>query len=293
MYNQLCQVFVNRKTSKKIHYFFNSESKTHRSLRLLKRKIHKQNFGLFLHLTYNDDHLASAGTRDVRIFFNNLKQTMRNKRTFWLNKNNTRLANRYAILLKLFKYAWKTEFDSEGKRDFNPHFHILIKSDLWLNKSRIEKLWGKGFVKLQKITSQKGSQKYVSKYFSKHPELAEHYANFPRMWSSSINIKSVKSEFRYFGLEYLYNILYEQLYSKNLDNFLNTKNQKQQLAIRVVLSVKLFMLFKRDYYQQSENLKSIKMDYEMLDAIHKSKKVQADFKITSNLIQKYLNAKKI
>lgn len=159
--------------------------------RRLKTSANKWNY--FLTLTYSDDYVNSACSNDVRIFMNRLKQIYRNRIKKYEKAGRKHMANKYKRNLELFQYCWSVEFDSSGKRDYNPHFHILIRSGKHLNNKMIYKAWNyKGFTTTKKVSSIQKARLYVSKYMAK-AKLNSNWQN-QRLYGFSRNVS--KKEFK-------------------------------------------------------------------------------------------------
>ncbi len=185
---EFSRVFYNKRKGQYLSYGLMKESREHRSLRLLKNTLRgtAKTWNLFLTLTYDDDHIQNSTSEDFRVFMNNLKQFSRNKKSIKIKTQ-----------LKEFKYCRKIEFDSSGEREYNPHFHVLLDSRMWLKASKLRKWWGKGFIRLEKIGSKKKALVYIQKYFSKETE------NFRRWkgkhFSKSRNLRTGKTEWSFYG----------------------------------------------------------------------------------------------
>lgn len=64
----------------------------------------------------------------------------------------------------------------EKQRRGSIHYHVIFFNLPYIKKHDLEKLWGHGFIKINKIEvdSKENRGRYVSKYFSKDLELKEH-----------------------------------------------------------------------------------------------------------------------
>lgn len=183
------------------------------SLRVLKRRLKQSNlilWNVFVHLTYNNEHLDDASSQDIRRLMNKIKQFNRNN----LRKYQKRESGKYLDQVKYprwkkiyeyhraknqrFVYCWKVEFDSKGVRTWNPHFHILMASPFYLSKSKIKDWWGKGFVEVKGIFDTRTARNYVSKYMSKDTSLIKRWDG--RHWGHSRNLPKDVKKWTYEGL---------------------------------------------------------------------------------------------
>lgn len=159
--------------------------------------------------TYNDETVSKANSDDMRKFINNVKQFTRNKINKYkkvLDKSSIsrdkieyfkELLDSYQWKLENLMYIWKVEFESSGKRDYNPHFHVLMYVPFFLKLKRLQSYWKCGSLHLDSIKNPKKASIYISKYFSKETKEFEQWAG--KHWSHSRNMKTVRGLCRYIG----------------------------------------------------------------------------------------------
>lgn len=205
----LYNVFQHKTTGQYFAFLNIPETPQHRSIRVLKNTLrrYKKKWSLFLVCTYKDEYIDGANSDDMRKFINNIKQYTRNKINKYrklLEKSNLDLEKKnffrirldnYQWKLKNMMYYWKAEFESDGARDYNPHFHVLMYVPFWLKLKRIQKYWKFGSLHLESIKTSKKASIYVSKYFSKE---TKHFTKWEgKHWSKSRNIKTYKNFCRF------------------------------------------------------------------------------------------------
>lgn len=204
--------------------FYNTPYTTHQySLRKVKRRLENSTckWNYFITLTYAPKFLNQARPEHVKKMFNVLKQGLRNKirmyknggrkkgkngkyirnldGTIRIHKPRPNMVKKYQYYLDNLVHFWKAEFDSTGLREYNPHFHCLIRSDKSLNKKLIEAVWDYGWITIKKIKSLKKAREYVKKYVKK--ETNYKYWAGKRLFAHSRNltIKEYKA-WNYLGI---------------------------------------------------------------------------------------------
>lgn len=156
-------IYKNRKSKEYILYpdFLDLSISKRRSIRAKQKIFYNSHLAKkFITLTYNDEHLNSAYKNDINLFIKRLKYELTIKR------DNIRYYNSETL-----EYLWKFETNSIGKREYNPHFHVITNIESYIEQKTLESIWGNGFIDVQQIKSKKDLMIYVSKYMSKDTTL--------------------------------------------------------------------------------------------------------------------------
>ena len=111
----------------------------------LKKGIH---FRLMITLTYDDIHIKET-KNDIRRFLNRMK-------TYY----------RKMCPGKKIEYFWAFGTESDGERNYNPHYHVIVDTN-FISIKRIESWWEQGFVQYEKLNSREKALNYVGKYIAK------------------------------------------------------------------------------------------------------------------------------
>lgn len=165
---------------------------------------------VMLTLTYNNKNVESASGDDFRKFMNALKQFNRNRvKQYSKYKRWHAIRSYFEKRNKNLKYLKRVEFDSEGNREYNPHFHILIDADFYIARKKVQKIWGKGFCTMKRITNPTRAKEYVIKYIMKelpHPKWEgktfskSRNIKFPKIPKTSQLVGALEDD-RYFELQ--------------------------------------------------------------------------------------------
>ncbi|WP_234712514.1 rolling circle replication-associated protein [Bacillus altitudinis] len=136
----------------------------------------------------------------------------------------------YKIKKQQLKYLAVWEKQKRGAI----HYHVIFFNFPFIRISDLEKLWGHGFVKLNKIDvdSQENRGRYVSKYFSKDLERKEHKK---KAFFKSQNLKTpLVRRTNSFKLTDLSDgqILYSKEYTRNIPDFHSTINSYKESTVR-------------------------------------------------------------
>lgn len=188
-------VYKNKKTKEYIYYpdFFELTSIKRRSIRIRQKILFNSKLASkFITLTYDDVHLHSEYKNDINLFIKRLK--------YYLAKNRE---IEYSGINKNLEYCWKFETNSIGKREFNPHFHLITNIITFLPQELIQETWGKGFIHVNQIENKKELVKYVSKYMSKDTTLEFESAKI-RDWRLCVECDSnvFSDDMKYLGCEH-------------------------------------------------------------------------------------------
>lgn len=208
------QVYQNIFTKERIVYPYKEYwSLEQRSMLKFKRKLYHYSYdwSRFITLTYNDKNLERILTqgmsygKDLSRFINKLRNHL-NRYLKSINEKGVEYTKRKFEFTHYVKpnwrYAWKYEIDSQGKREFNPHFHILINCGLDLKA--IQKMWGvtnkkkefesNGYSYIKRLKNKTQAVQYISKYMSKESTIKVPIGT--RRYSTSRNVSKQKSKFR-------------------------------------------------------------------------------------------------
>ena len=212
-------VFKHKTTGQFIYYpTYVPESKEHRSLRILRRsmKTYKNRWNIFITLTYSPEYVDDARSDHIRKFLNRFKQKTRNKINKYKKdkKYDISILNSELEKLKETRFVWKVEFDSTGKREVNPHFHLLLDVKYWLKLKYLHDWWGfytkvegkprvyhsYGNIDFEVIKTSKKAKIYITKYFKKETKNVD-WAY--RKWGKSRNLKTkIKSDWKFYSVMY-------------------------------------------------------------------------------------------
>lgn len=196
------RIYEHRQTGRRIFYEckpmtndIRSAIRFRRRMRLASQVIDFEVFGT---LTYASEFLPH-NSKHVKLFFNRLKTYYRK-----YDKNG-----------KKIEYCWREDFGSKKHR---PHYHFLISRRI--DFDRAVDWWGRGFIYLKSLWSNKQINDYVSKYLAKGNSQREpEYYGVKRRFGFSKGIPATpKSEYFLKGIaatELLQEVVFD--YNQNLE----------------------------------------------------------------------------
>lgn len=124
---------------------------------------------------------------------------------FWSGKKDS-----YRTSVR-WSYFWKIEMDSSGKREINPHFHVICSNPLFKYKTHFKEFllqaWQNGFIRIKYIRQDTQKLKnYLSKYFTKGSaefnERCEAEFKIGKWWGTSRDYKVVpRSDYKRVAIE--------------------------------------------------------------------------------------------
>lgn len=103
-----------------------------------------------------------------------------------------RLERRYPAM----SCVWRFEWESKGRREYNPHFHLLVFGVEFIPKEEVTKLWEEVLgvkapwaTRIERVRSFRGVMSYAAKYLGKaglvyDAYLSERYGALGRVWGA-------------------------------------------------------------------------------------------------------------